>query len=293
MNYTIIFATALLIFSLASCDPRSKEIEIPQAETKLVISSLQVNENLLVVSVSQSFSALRSDYSTKSVFDSLSLPIPQDLLVENAIVTLHGPHGMTSLKPLYKGIYYTETIHSLPYANYEIRVSHPESGLYASSQVTAMPCVKFESVTLQRDVKGVLQLNCIIHDPIEIENYYVLNYLHKSKNDTIPDDITDVNYIAERLMNQSLNFDLISDALASEGKIIYNRSITANDLDSMGVSITNISKEYFDYLIRLKRSKALVNQIKGEVINLTGNVKNGYGFFTMNIPDVVLLQLNR
>ena len=56
--------------------------------------------------------------------------------------------------------------------------------------------------------------------------------------------------------------------------------------DSIAVTLSNISKNYYNYLVLRNESGSLYNQLNLEPLNYPTNVVNGYGFFNAHIPDI-------
>jgi hypothetical protein len=77
---------------------------------------------------------------------------------------------------------------------------------------------------------------------------------------------------------------IFSDKIFINGKISLdfevNTDIPMENRNPIYLEIKSISKSYFDYLTSYKKSKAAEQDIFSEYINVTSNVKNGYGIFT-------------
>jgi hypothetical protein len=62
--------------------------------------------------------------------------------------------------------------------------------------------------------------------------------------------------------------------------------------DTIGVSVSNISQGYYEFLDLYGRAGSPLTQITGEPIDYPTNVTNGYGYFTTHVPDLHVFDLN-
>ena len=56
--------------------------------------------------------------------------------------------------------------------------------------------------------------------------------------------------------------------------------------DSVLVTMSNISKAYFDYLWLRNESRYSLAGFASEPLNFPSNVQGGYGYFNLHIPDI-------
>ncbi|MGL4598052.1 MAG: DUF4249 family protein, partial [Bacteroidia bacterium] len=121
------------------------------------------------------------------------------------------------------------------------------------------------------------------------ENYYVVNYYRKSQGDST----FDINSYFQRGQNQLNSFDLLSDVdFDANNNLVKNRELSGIGYnDTIAVTISNISKGYYEFLSAFKRSGSFVNQLSGEPINYPTNVENGYGYFIAHYPSISFFEL--
>jgi hypothetical protein len=288
----LIILLASIIILLCACEPEPIAINVPQAPVKMVIvSQLIPNENVLLVTLSRNFSALKNGVPS---YDSNGITFDSTLLLRNGTVILQSANGTDTLKELSPGIYSSQYIDELNLQNYTIHAYHSESGLSAWAQTKQMSPIVFDTIypiSNSFDGKGNASIYYSFTDLPDDNNWYLVNYIVGNKKDDTRKK-TDIDYIASRMLNQSNSFDLLTEKDMKAGRYSVVKKIGNIKLgDTIGVAISNISKGYYDFLSVQKKSAQLINQIKAEVINFPTNVQNGYGFFTMHKPDIRLMEL--
>jgi hypothetical protein len=287
---TILAAACLLV----SCTPENLELDVPQAPERIAVASQlsPPGTDYFILSLSRTFSALSSK---KPSFSDSAVMFPEELLVRGADVTL-SIHGMQiGLQELSPGVYYTDQVSRNEYADYTLTVTDNEKGqsLVASAQL--MPSVTFDTVGVDK-VAGK-DKEYLIHYSITdipgINNWYVVNYYTKdNRKDSLPSNPADIDYIAKRMLEQRLDFDLISQDDIVNGRYSVTKRFTNERLDTFAIALSNISQGYYDFLKAQKKYHSLINQIRGEVVNLPSNVQGGYGYFNMHTPDVRVFDLS-
>ncbi len=289
--HKIIIILASLALILCSCQPEPITIDIPQAPPKMVISSQLVpNENTLLVAVSKNFSALKNGAPT---YDSNGVNFDTTLLLTNSVVILQSNNTIDTLTEFSPGLYMSKPLDEFTLQNYTLFASHQSTGLTAWSSTSHMPNIVFDSIypIISSYDKGNINVHYQFTDIPNQENWYLINYITGNKKDTTKSKI-DVDYIASRMLNQSNNFDLITEKDFIAGKYITDKRLSRVKLgDTIAVAISNISKGYYDFLTVQKKASQLVNQIRAEVINFPTNIQGGYGFFTIHKPDIHLMEL--
>ncbi len=279
----IFFALLCAIFT--SCKPEPLEVNMKQAPVKLCISNLYVEEGVLGISVSRSFGATEQVVREQNG----NLEIDTTLLIPDAQVWLKGPLFQLPFEELMRGIYGSPDAFLEDGKSYEILVSHPQWG-NISARAEKMKQVFFDSIGLwSKNNETFVQYS--FSDVPNEENYYVVNYLIPKVKEKIPEK-PDPDYIARKLLEQQGSFDLITEKDMREGKYSLQKKLPPMAVsDSVIVSLSNISKPYYEFLYAQKRAGTLFNQLRGEVVNFPGNINNGYGFFSLHHPDFRLLKL--
>lgn len=284
--YLILCLTVLAL----GCKPDPTELEIPQAPEKIVVASQQVEGNILVMVLSKSFGALEQ----KTV--SPDAPLPEELLIQNAIVNLTGNGQSISLQEVSPGVYATESMIHQPYSTFTLQVNHSESGQSIEAQTSMLPKVTLDTFGV-KPISGTSNeylLHYAFTDIPGISNWYVVNFYTKDNaRDSFPGNPLDVDYIAKRLLEQRLDFDLISEKDLVNGRYEITKKFTNKQLDSLGIALSNISQGYYEFLRAQQKYASLTNKLRGEVVNMPTNINNGYGYFNLHTPDAHLVRIER
>lgn len=284
------FLVSLFLFS---CKPEAIELDVPQAPEKIAVASQQVEGGLLVVTLSRTFSALSA--KKPNLLDS-NMTLPEELLVRGATVQLIRGGEEITLREVSSGVYATEELTQFDYYSYTLKVVDAEKKQTVSAQTTMLPKVQFDEVNVIRNPEK--ENDYLIHyrfqDLPGIANWYVVNYYTKdNRNDSLPDNPANVDYIAKRMLEQRLDYDLICEADIQGGQYSMTKRFTNNKLDTFAVALSNISQGYYEFLKAQKKHNTLVNQIRGEVVNLPTNISNGYGYFNLHTPHVKVIDLSK
>lgn len=280
--------TSLLLFS---CKPEAIELDVPQAPEKIAVASQQVEGGFLVLTLSRTFSALSNK---KPNLSDTNMALPEELLVKGALVQLVRGGEQITLREVSSGIYAAEELMQADYSSYTLQVVDAEKGQTLSAQTVMLPQVQFDAVDVQRNPqKGTeYSIHYAFTDLPGIANWYVVNYYTKdNRNDSLPDNPANVDYIAKRMLEQRLDYDLICEADLQGGQYSITKRFTNNQLDTFAVALSNISQGYYEFLKAQKKYNTLVNQIRGEVVNLPTNISNGYGYFNLHTPHVKVIDL--
>lgn len=275
-NY--LYCTSVL-FWMMSCNPEPIDIEIPQADPKLVVHSQALPDQALIITLSKSFSALSSpneDNIDTTKQDSINNAFLNQFLVDDAIITIQGPDYNDTLIRLTKGVF---TAPFFPFTvgnTYELNAQDLIDDFSVSSFATTLPIVGFDTISASRGTGEdslEITLNYKVNDPEE-ENYYLVNVY----TDSIPQsNFFSFNGSAE---NSSISF---SDREFPEGQVEREDHFDVSNTDTLIVSLTNISKDYFDFLEARKRSG---NSFLSEPIEFPSNVENGLGYFNLHAPSI-------
>lgn len=288
MKYLLVILSFVVLCKIQSCKPEPIDLIVAQNPQKLAVSSQLVNSSLLGVSISKTFEALQVK---NSGIDSNGFNFDTSLLVGNAQVLLKSNNYSIQLVEIEKGIYGTETAIINDLTNYQLEVII-DGKLALMAEAKKLVKTNFDSVFVYKlknsnEVKVYYSLT----DNMAEQNFYVVNYFIKNKKDNISQQPTP-ELIAKRMLEQNINFDLLTDADFKNGKYQIEKLITSNHpSDTFAITVSNISKGYFDFLVAQKRAGTLFNQLRGEVINFPTNIKNGYGYFQLSEPDLRILDI--
>jgi hypothetical protein len=276
---------ALLILSVAvctlfSCIPKPLDIELEQLPPKPVIWSQVIPGSTTLVYFGKSFSAL--EYNEDNDQDS-DLLIDQ-LLVADGLLTLTHNGVVDTLFKITDGLYATLSTPLIEGDFYSLYAKDNQTNESITSSTTMLPLVELidlsaETLSLQDSSKTV-KISYSFED-LPGENYYQVNY-YSSINDPLTfEDPFEATGISET--------QLLSDLTFESSLIETSYTIDFLQFDTIWVSLSAITEEYFDYLSLRQRSGNVFTQIVQEPINYPSNIVGGYGFFNMTVPDIKMV----
>lgn len=278
----------LLAFGASSCTPEPIDIEIPQAPVKPVLASQFyydsiTEQNAIVFTLSKSMSALDGRRPT---IDSNGFIIDYDLLIGGAQITVTLGNDEYICQEGEKGMYYAFNVVLNNYNTCKVDVKDAAGNAILNATSIAMPEISFSSVSLITEQQNKYVTYRLQDNPSE-QNWYLVNYFTKQKQDS--GSYSDPKYIAKRLTEQKLDFDLYTDTDFKNGTLQVKRYLGQSGFDTIAVAVSSITNGYYNFLSAQKKYGLLVNQIKGEVINFPTNINNGLGYFTVHQPKLTIL----
>lgn len=95
------------------------------------------------------------------------------------------------------------------------------------------------------------------------------------------------------MIEQRLDYDLLSETDIVGGRYQITKNFTNAKLDTFAIALSNITQGYYEYLKAQKKFNTLVNQIRGEVVNLPTNIINGYGYFNVHTPHFKVIDFSK
>lgn len=90
-----------------------------------------------------------------------------------------------------------------------------------------------------------------------------------------------------------MDYDLLSETDIVGGRYQITKNFTNAKLDTFAIALSNITQGYYEYLKAQKKFNTLVNQIRGEVVNLPTNIINGYGYFNVHTPHFKVIDFSK
>ena len=260
---------------LGACLPDPLEVTgLPVVKPQIVVSTQIIPDQSLVVLLTKSFGAL--DASDESD--------PQDVLdqiaVNDAVVTITHENKIDTLRFLGSGVYGGTDIELLANVSYRLHVVSESLGEVTSS-TEVKPQVLFEDIDVDLYFDGfddtLAQVTYHISDPSE-KNWYMINALKVERYD-----------LQENLLNPRDFTRLIDDAPFNGREFEETFRVFPREFgvgDTIAVYISNISKEYYDFMkLRLDNRFSLVEFVS-EPINYPSNVQGGKGYFNLYLPDI-------
>jgi hypothetical protein len=283
-----------LVLMFAQCT-KPLSISVPQAPTKLSISSQVIPDNTVLVSVTKSFTSLYDNTKDTSAFGF-------DIFVAHALVTIKYNGIIDTLDKLVEGVYASTEITLAANNTYELYVYDSLTKESVTAVTTMQPPISLDSIGKVSFIDTIggggkldttVGISFSLTDGPSAEDYYLISLTKTSStNLQIPLPGKLVNSL-----NQGSSFALFTDDDVENGKI--NKVIKQNfefpfsKNDTMLVMASRIDRPYFNYLTALKRKGNFLNQIVGEPINVNGNIVNGYGYFSAVIPDIRIIDLTK
>lgn len=288
MKHILSIIAIVVLLLTHSCKPEPIDLIVAQNPQKLAVSSQLINSSLLGVSISKTFNALQVN---NSGIDSNGFNFDTSLLVSNAQIFLKNNNYSVQLVEIEKGIYGSETAIINDFSNYQLEVII-DGKLALTAESKKLVKTNFDSVFVYKHKNSSeVKVYYSLTDNMAEQNYYVVNYFIKSKKYDISLQPTP-EIIAKRMLEQNISFDLLTDSDFNNGKYQVEKLVTSNHpSDTFAISVSNIGKGYYDFLIAQKRAGTLFNQLRGEVINFPTNIKNGYGYFQLSEPDIRVLNV--
>ncbi len=275
-----------LMVAVLACTPDPLEITIPQAESQIAVLSQVLPDEGLVILLTKSFSALQTPAPLGDTVSGLTVTdeFLQQVIVENAIVTVTGPGYMETLLNVSNGVYIGLDFPFMPGNEYTLNAYNPDTDKSISAKATTLPIVYFDTITAKR-MTGInsdkVVFNYRIND-LPGDNYYLVNYYR----DSIPSSSL-FSFGSNKDFGVSIAF---SDRSYPENRVEREDIINMLGSDSIQVTLTNISKDYFDFL---KARERVGVSFLTEPVVYPSNVEGGLGFFNLHFPSVKVVTIKQ
>jgi len=268
-----------LMLSIVSCRPKSIDIELEQLDQKPVIWSQIIPGNIVVFYFSRSFSSLNENQDDTGSEDFLN-----QILVENGSLTITHNGNTEDLLQLSSGIWASDGI-STPLITEDFYTITGidellEEEISATTQL--LPTITmsdlFDIEIIEGDSASMLRIEYHIND-VPGNNWYLVNaYSGNLDNFGNPVDTT-ANSTTE------VAWQITTDQTYDTFDISNTITIFDYQNDTIIMTLTNITEDYYNYLALRERGGSIFNQLTAEPINYPSNIENGYGYFNLVIPD--------
>lgn len=282
MSNSKIIALLIIAVSLFSCrKPKPLDIEIPQAESKMVISSMVVNDHAIAVSAGYTVGTAL-DLQTATEDSSL----PKDAFIDSAIVTISSPgQAPMELIRVERGLYTTNDVNLVAGSTYTLTVTDPKKNITSVATTTYIPNDKPVDVTSEfSTVNGdsILKINVTV-DSANSDDRYFVSYgsLSQLRATTSIKDHDTKSKLKALASFEPKRIQLIDNNMLKQDKLEHSFSVKAAIKDTMIIQVAHIDQPYYKYLTAYKRTGYFINQITGEPIDLPTNIKTGYGYFSL------------
>jgi Domain of unknown function (DUF4249) len=265
---------------VSACLPEPLDVKgIPVVKPEIVVSTQIISDRSVVVLLTKSFGALEASD------DSDAEELLQQIAIDDATVTISGHQETYQLERLENGLYGGIIIPFEVDQEYELKVNSESLG-EVSAVTTVKALVSFDDIKAELIFNGfddtLAQITYRLPDPVE-QNWYMLN-VQQIERDEILDDL--LNPRAFTRVMDDLNFN---GRIHQETFRVFPRDFIPGD--TIAVSLSNISKDYYDFIdLRLDNRFSFVEYLS-EPVNYPSNVKGGRGFFNLYIPDVKIFIL--
>ena len=276
-----IFLFPLILGALFSCRPKPIDINVKPAEVKLVVFTQVIPNNVMIVTLTKSFSPLAGNTS-----DNLSA-----LLVTGATVQIKSNNQTYDCLEVNPGVYVSVATSSFTAGQVYDLVAISGADTVTSTS-TMLSKVDFTNV-LPSVQKLAADTNVFVdftfNDISGISNWYLVNFYKKETN---AGGIDASNYF-ENGSNNLVKSILLSD---KEFSGTYQSKIQLDDLkwnDSIVVTLSNINEKYFNFLGYRIGGGGVFTQLNLEPISYPTNINNGYGFFNTFYPDIKFFDLSQ
>lgn len=265
---------------ITGCLPEPLDVDgLPVVKPQIVVSSQMISDQSLVVLLTKTFGAL--DASDDSDPEELL----KQIAVSDAVVTITGPSEVYELQALDNGIYGGLLIPFEEGEEYNLHVLSEEMG-EVTATTTVKPMVSFDDIKAELIYNGyddtLAQITYRIKDAPE-KNWYMLNVQEVERADVID------NLLNPRAFTRLLEDSKFNGETYQETFRVFPRDFIPGD--TIAVSLSNISKEYYDFInLRLDNRYTFIEYLS-EPVNYPSNINGGKGFFNLYIPDFEIFVL--
>jgi hypothetical protein len=279
------------LWLIVACTPEPLDINIPQHASQPVVATQYyydtiTEQSVLAVTLSKTLSATTGN---RPAIDSNGVTIDEDYLIAGARVELVTSRETIELTEETRGIYYAVNPEVLNHEFCTIRAYDNQGRLIIHAVTEVMPEMDFTTIGISSEGRDKYINYTLTDDPAKA-NWYVVNYFTKQQSDTAG-NYNDPKYVARRLTEQNLRFDLFTDRDFKQGSLSVKRKLERLELDTVAAAVSNISQGYYQFLQTQKKYGLFINQVKGEVINFPTNITGGLGYFSLAKPKMKMLQV--
>ena len=264
-------------------NPDPIDVEIEDGPTEMVLNVVNFPPSIVAVSLSKSFSALLLDEDT---IGTESIDLIENLIIDPAEVSIFYDGRAVELTKLIPGFYGSVDVELIPYMDYEFTAIDLTTDRTMRAETTVLPQVLIEDILFEENMNEDSlflgnKLTYEINDPPDEDNYYLLSQSLLSQSQT---EITGIG----DLLNSDSDFQLLRDQelLGQTGQLTYDFTVNYAKGDTIIANLSNITEEYYNYLIAYRRLGNILTGLLSEPIRtLPSNVEGGLGYFNLALPD--------
>jgi hypothetical protein len=264
-----------MLLILSGCLPDPLDVHgLPVVKPQIVVSTQIIPDQSLIVLLTKTFGALNGSDDSD----------PEELLnqiaVDDATVTISGPGGTYELLALENGLYGGLIIPFEEGQEYELHVNSESLG-EVKATTTVKPFVTFEDIKAELVFNGfddtLAQITYRLSDALE-QNWYIIN-VQQIERDELVDNLLNPRAFIRLLDDEAFNGETYQETFR-----VFPRDFIPGD--TIAVSLSNISKEYYDFINLRQENRFSFVEYLSEPVNYPSNVVGGKGFFNLYIPDV-------
>ena len=269
----LVLASALCC-ALVSCLPDPLEVKsVPDQAVQIVVSSQIIPDQSVVVLLTRTFGALDAG-DNSDPFALLDL-----IAVNDAVVTIEGPHGRDTLNSLGNGLYGDVVVPFEAGDQYDLHIKSDELG-EAHATTVVQSRVAFANIDADLFYNGfndtLAQITYSLDDSAE-RNFYMINVQEVEREDFIE------NLLNPRAFTVLLTDDGFNGRFFEERFRVFPRDYQPGD--TIAVSLSNISEQYYEFMkLRIDNRFSIV-ELVSEPVNYPSNVVGGKGYFNLYLPD--------
>lgn len=272
--------SAAMMMILTSCIPDPLEVkDVPQPEQKIVVSSQMITAQSVAVLLTKSIGAL--DASD----DSDPQQLLAQIIIPDAEVHIEGNGQSYPLTYTGFGVYGSVEMSLVAGQSYTLYVDSPTAGSVSATTIVK-PQVLFQDVDAKIYISGRDTLADVSYEFNDVTgtNWYMLNAQHVTRDD-----------FEERVLNPRVTTKMLDDVAFEGGIRSDNFKILFDEVkpgDTLAVTLSNIDKDYYDFMKLREDTRFGLAAALGEPINYPTNVTGGLGFFNLYIPDVRIFTID-
>ncbi len=293
MNTNLLLASLLLAAVFSSCKPKPIDIEPPQSGSEITISSATPDAHTIYVSAGYSISSMRRLIDTSTLSDYKSLP--DEMLIRDGLVLLRADDGRAdTLHALAPGLFGRKDLELQPGMGYSLIVEDRARQKQATAHTVFMPKPEQDTMFVFRRIG---------------KSRDTLSRLHLSLPAARPGDRIVVCYNTaaamrreRRLLNRDFSalydfqprrLEILRVPDSARNGFRTDLTLQVEPRDTVLVQVSAADPGFSAYLEAYKRGGSLFSQLSGEPVNLQGNVRQGYGYFSMYLSRSSVYDFNK
>lgn len=275
-NFTLfLLITAGSLMLLPSCLPDPLEVGgVPLVKKEMVVASQMLPEETLLILLTRTFDAL--EINGNSDVEELL----EKIAINDALVTISGRGAIDTLLFLDNGFYGGVEIDFKAGETYTLHAVSEDLG-EIMAETTVKPHIHFEHVEAELAYNEygdtLVQVIYGFKDP-EPQNWYMVS-VQKIEEEKLIENAINPKAYTRLLEDTNFNGEIYNEKVS-----VIARGFEMGD--TVTVMLSNIHKDYYDFLNLRMDNRSSFLELLGEPVNYPSNVTNGKGFFNLYLPDI-------